>query len=209
MNLTQQPMVESPGEPPASGAVPWDAADVVKAVGVSLGLLIGGILVLIIVNAGFDANSTALALAFTGASELVLVWAAWRFSVFKHGCSWRALGFRRLRLGDARWAVPAGVLASLAIAVLYAAVINGLGWGDNVRSDSFLDESRAVQVAASLLAVVVAPLAEETFFRGFVFTGLRRRLGLRGAAVAASGLFALAHIQPISYVPIFMIGLVL
>ncbi|MCH8191076.1 MAG: CPBP family intramembrane metalloprotease [Chloroflexi bacterium] len=58
-------------------------------------------------------------------------------------------------------------------------------------------------------AQLVAPLAEETFFRGFVFAGLRSRFGFKGAAIAASGLFAVAHIQPITFVPIFMIGFVL
>ena len=58
-------------------------------------------------------------------------------------------------------------------------------------------------------AVPVARLGEGTFFRGFVFAGLRSRFGFKGAAIAASGLFAVAHIQPITFVPIFMIGFVL
>ena len=151
---------------------PWGAGDVLKAIALGLGLLIGGVVLVAVARAGFDANATVVGLAFTGAAELALVAAAWRFSIFKHGVSWSALGFRRLRLEDARWALPA-----MAVAVF--------------------------------LAVIVAPLAEETFFRGFVFAGLRSRFGFKGAAIAASGLFAVAHIQPITFVPIFMIGFVL
>ena len=188
---------------------PWGAGDVLKAIALGLGLLIGGVVLVAVARAGFDANATVVGLAFTGAAELALVAAAWRFSIFKHGVSWSALGFRRLRLEDARWALPAGLMVSLTVAVVYAAVINGLGWADDVRSDSFLDEGVAAMAVAVFLAVIVAPLAEETFFRGFVFAGLRSRFGFKGAAIAASGLFAVAHIQPITFVPIFMIGFVL
>ena len=53
------------------------------------------------------------------------------------------------------------------------------------------------------------PLTEEIFFRGFVLGGLRRRFGNRGALVLSAGLFALFHIDPTIYVPIFFFGIVL
>jgi membrane protease YdiL (CAAX protease family) len=42
--------------------------------------------------------------------------------------------------------------------------------------------------------VVVAPLTEELFFRGFVFNGLRRRLTVPGAAAVSGVLFASVHV---------------
>ena len=50
-----------------------------------------------------------------------------------------------------------------------------------------------VPVAALLALVVVAPLCEETFFRGLLFRGLRARFGLGLAVAVSSILFSAAH----------------
>lgn len=44
--------------------------------------------------------------------------------------------------------------------------------------------------------VVVAPVAEEIFFRGFLYPALARRFGVVAAALGVSALFAAAHIRP-------------
>jgi len=59
----------------------------------------------------------------------------------------------------------------------------------------------------ALLVVVAAPLAEETFFRGFLLQGLARRFTFWPAAVVSSAVFALAHVSWQLYVPIFVLGL--
>jgi membrane protease YdiL (CAAX protease family) len=56
--------------------------------------------------------------------------------------------------------------------------------------------------------VIVAPVVEEVFFRGFVFAGLRTRYRWRKAAVISSLLFALVHLQPAAVVPVFLLGYV-
>ena len=60
-----------------------------------------------------------------------------------------------------------------------------------------------------VLAVVVAPFAEEIFFRGFIFTGIGNRYGYGWGAVVSALLFSLAHMQPAALLPIFMLGLLL
>ena len=62
---------------------------------------------------------------------------------------------------------------------------------------------------AWLLAVVIAPLAEETFFRAFLFTALLQPLGFGWAAAASSLIFALGHFHLGVVVPIFALGLLL
>jgi membrane protease YdiL (CAAX protease family) len=54
---------------------------------------------------------------------------------------------------------------------------------------------------------IAAPFAEETFFRGLVFTGLAQRIPIVWAAVISATLFALAHFEKYSLLPIFVIGL--
>jgi hypothetical protein len=60
-----------------------------------------------------------------------------------------------------------------------------------------------------LLICVVAPLVEETIFRGFVYAGLRRRLPLVPSVVGSAALFALLHANPEAMLPITLIGVVL
>jgi CAAX protease family protein len=49
-------------------------------------------------------------------------------------------------------------------------------------------------IAGGVSAALLAPLAEELFYRGFLYGGLRRRLGPMAAVVITSLLFALDHL---------------
>ncbi|MFN8427356.1 MAG: type II CAAX endopeptidase family protein [Anaerolineales bacterium] len=60
-----------------------------------------------------------------------------------------------------------------------------------------------------LTAVIVAPLVEEIFFRGFLFQGFRQRYGWIAALLLSSGIFAAAHLDPVSFIPTFVLGAVL
>jgi membrane protease YdiL (CAAX protease family) len=55
------------------------------------------------------------------------------------------------------------------------------------------DENLLVAITAILLIVVLAPVSEELFFRGFLFAGLRARFSLWPAVVASGLLFGLVH----------------
>jgi uncharacterized protein len=57
--------------------------------------------------------------------------------------------------------------------------------------------------------VILAPLAEEVFFRGVVFNAWLREGGRRWAFIGSSVLFALIHISLVALVPIFLLGLAL
>jgi membrane protease YdiL (CAAX protease family) len=63
-----------------------------------------------------------------------------------------------------------------------------------------------------LALVAAAPLAEEVFFRGFLFEGVRHtRLGASGAVLLTSLAWALVHVQYDSYEisTVFVLGLIL
>ena len=64
----------------------------------------------------------------------------------------------------------------------------------------------------ALLAVVVAPIVEETIFRGALYPALRDTVGgARGvwvAAVVVSALFAAVHAHPASFLPLFCLAMV-
>lgn len=60
--------------------------------------------------------------------------------------------------------------------------------------------------ALVLAAVVIAPFAEEIFFRGFIFGGLRKKYGWKKAAIFSAGVFAIVHMQLVMLIPAFLLG---
>jgi len=76
--------------------------------------------------------------------------------------------------------------------------------GTNVPEKLF--EERLVLPLAGVATVLVAPLVEETFFRGFVFGGLRR-YGFFWAALASGLLFSAAHLSLGGLIPLALVGM--
>lgn len=64
-------------------------------------------------------------------------------------------------------------------------------------------------VIIGLLVILVGPLAEELFFRGFIFPTITKRFGLALGAIGNSLVFALFHIDPVLFLPTFVAGLIL
>lgn len=60
-----------------------------------------------------------------------------------------------------------------------------------------------------LVGVVFAPIVEEIFFRGFLFQGFRQRYGWIPAIFISSFIFAAAHVDPVAFIPTFVLGVVL
>jgi membrane protease YdiL (CAAX protease family) len=61
----------------------------------------------------------------------------------------------------------------------------------------------------AIVAAVVAPFVEETFFRGFLFQGFRARYGWKVGMVLSSAIFAAAHLDLVVLIPTFILGNVL
>jgi len=59
-----------------------------------------------------------------------------------------------------------------------------------------------------LVLCVVVPVAEEIFFRGFVYRGLRARWGVLTAALASAAFFGVVHLEVMHFLPIFVLGVV-
>jgi membrane protease YdiL (CAAX protease family) len=62
---------------------------------------------------------------------------------------------------------------------------------------------------AILALVIIAPIAEEVFFRGVVFNAWLREGGRRAAYVGSSVLFGVIHLNLVAFVPIVVLGLIL
>ena len=141
-----------------------------------------------------------------------LLAAAWLFGLRRHRVSPAFLGFRRATLTEVSW-LPMIVLAiSLSVTGAYALVMETLGV-DILVPDQGLEKIAALDGFANLPTFVIvgllAPLAEEVFFRGFLLAALVSLLGgLRGALVSAA-VFSVAHFNVSTLLPIFVMGMLL
>lgn len=183
--------------------VPWTPRDVLW------GLLVFVLWILFFVGMGLAGArlhlpvDAGLVIVF---GEAVLLLPAWYFTVHKYGASWADLGLRPFRAG----AVGLGcglMLASVLINFVYAIFLAQFGLQIQPEMEQIFSGT-AFPLALLLGGAVVAPVVEEIFFRGFVFTGLRGQWGWPKAALASAGLFALAHVLPTSFLPIFILGLI-
>jgi membrane protease YdiL (CAAX protease family) len=73
-----------------------------------------------------------------------------------------------------------------------------------------LDSVFRVQAIPMLVTVTLAaPLGEEVFFRGFALPALRKSLGPLAAILISAALFALLHMDPVGFVGLMEIGVLL
>ncbi len=83
-------------------------------------------------------------------------------------------------------------------------------WPDLQPQDTvklFLSNGGLDKLAMAGAAILVAPLVEETVFRGFVYAVVKKYTDGIFAALVSSALFALAHFHLASAVPLFVLAL--
>ena len=133
----------------------------------------------------------------------------WLFSVRKYRCRWEALGFRKFDIKRGLLLALIITVIGIGISIGYEALLQALGWSTS--SDIYMPfNANGIGIAFfAIIAAVVAPLAEETFFRGFAFQGLKKRYGQGWGIFLSALLFSLAHLSPSGLVPIFILGLML
>lgn len=156
--------------------------------------------------------------ALTGGVELAFVVAPAYFVVVRRapGITRReafvALGFRRMPLRPAIAVTIVGFVAIISINLLYGYLVQLFHLQLHTNSDELLQQARYAPITSLALvagAVLIAPICEEIFFRGYLFGGLLQRMGLWPAALLSAALFALAHGDIGSLVVLFVFGLVL
>jgi len=153
---------------------------------------------------------TEVSLAATLPFELALFGIVVALTVIKYRSRWSALGFRPLALRRA-WVPAVVVIVAYITVVVYAIIAESIG-GNKFAPQSTLGEDvfdeKVFVVLAGILALGMAPLVEETFFRGFVFGGLSKKFTFLGAALISGFLFSLAHGQLTTLIPFTFIGMV-
>jgi hypothetical protein len=196
---------------PHEQAVPWTRRDVFWAIVLGAFVVIGLLFLLLVVvevvslTAGNGSSaSTVGSLVLT--AELGLLLPVWALGVRKYHVPWTTVGFRGFDLGKSIGLGCLFLLFALGFNVLWAVLMAAFDQGVQPDLSPLVGESLGSLSVALLGAGIAAPVAEEAFFRGFVFAGLRRTMRLVPAAALSAALFAVAHIVPTSWPPIFVLG---
>ena len=85
-----------------------------------------------------------------------------------------------------------GLAAFFLFVILYSAIVSPDG-DQSVTEDLGAEDSTLALVAAGFVVIIVAPVGEEFFFRGFFYRALRTRLGVLAAAAIDGLVFGLIH----------------
>jgi membrane protease YdiL (CAAX protease family) len=124
----------------------------------------------------------------------------------------RVLGLRPARFWRSLILMAGGYVIYLVISAIWLQA-----WGfqherDDITTRLVSHPTTATVAGLAVFAVVIAPIVEEIFFRGFVFPAMRTRLGVGWAALATGALFGVVHAfgSPWGFlVPLGVLGMVL
>lgn len=199
-------------EPPAG--IPWSLADVGYVAVASVPTIILFVLIRTSALARLTspvARPVALAL-FTALFYAALIGVIYVVAIRRYSAGWGMLGLRSFSVWRAvAWAVG-GWVALRAFLLVYGLILQGVFKYTvplDRRVPRIFGTTRIGMAMAITVAVLVAPVAEEIIFRGFVYGALRKALGVWPGIAASGAVFALAHLQPVLFVPILAIGMAL
>jgi uncharacterized protein len=196
----QEPFLDAPELP--EGAEPrrrprWAPWTSVVALVAGLAAALFGALVIGVVAVAFGADfgdqPPTVTIAATVIQDLCLIASALLFAKMAGRVRPWDFGLRPTRL---RPAIGWAVLTWASFYVFTAAFIAIIGADpkdDQLPKELGVDDSTAAMLAVAFLVAVVAPVAEEFFFRGYFFTALRNWRGLWPAAIFTGLVFGAIH----------------
>ncbi len=113
-------------------------------------------------------------------------------AMLRCGASAADLGLRPVRPLSHLWMAPALVVAAFIVVIAYTLALESFGLTPEQDIDALV-QSPAVLPLTGFTVVIVAPLVEEIFFRGFVYGGLAGRVGWIPAAALSGLMFGAVH----------------
>ncbi|HKG38718.1 MAG TPA: type II CAAX endopeptidase family protein [Conexibacter sp.] len=215
------PAVEPPASGPPSGTggdgsitpwPPWTAG--LALVSAFLFALMGAIVVGIvgaIFGASFTDPPPAVNIVATVVQDGAFIGAALLFAARAGRIVPAQFGFLRTRLLPALGWMAAAYVAYVALGALWAQIVDTNA--ENKLPDSLgADQSTAALVAVCVIVTVIAPIAEEVFFRGYFFGALRNWRGPWPAALITGLVFGGIHYgsaDAVFLVPLAILGFML
>jgi membrane protease YdiL (CAAX protease family) len=204
MTMQLQTAYPAPPNPPErpEGVVPepgwpWWYGPVAVLAGIAVAAVVTVVLGLVLgLTGAVDPKASGpgplLTIVGTLVFDAIFVATAVLFAAIKRRPEPWHFGLRRTRFWPAvGWAVL-GLFSFYVFAGIYSILVP-ITTEQTVTQDLGLREGGVLLLLGGLLVIVVAPVAEEVFFRGFFYKALRTSLPVLPAAVIDGALFGLIH----------------
>ncbi len=174
---------------------PWTAwVALIAAFG---GALMGALLVGVvgaIAGADIEDPTPAVNIAATIVQDICFVGAAVLFAGMAGRPRPEQFGLRPTRVWRALGWMAVAFMAFYVFTVVWVAIVHANADDSKLPDELGVDRSTIALLAAAFLVSVVAPMAEEFFFRGFFFGALRNWKGMWPAAIITGLVFGAIHI---------------
>ena len=195
---------------------PWGVGEALIIFGIAfVAASVLSLLVYQVLKSAFTSTTAAFMLIFFSSVILYTFLLAGTFYSVKvrHGSHLSALGLRIQGLGKGVvWGVGVGLPLFVA-AILVSYVVTRLFGPTNtdmvnnsVNKISGGGISPYLILLLAITLVVLAPVCEEIFFRGYLYPALRNRMDKQPAMIVNGLLFAAAHFELIGFLPRFLLG---
>jgi membrane protease YdiL (CAAX protease family) len=170
--------------------------------------IVGGIVVAGITQlAGLHGNRAAVAVLQTLVQDGALVVSAVALAAHTARPRLWHFGLGRAPLGPLLRSAALGYLAFIVVGQIYQLVFDPEG-EQRIVQRLGADDSLAALAAVGVLVIVIAPVVEELFFRGFFYRALRSRLSFGVAALIDGAVFGVVHFtgaETLSILPMFVV----
>ncbi len=211
---TNEPQIDMPSLPTTPPLpAPWGWREVILGIVVAAAGILALNLILVAINfavgGGLAKNGNVLTV-FVAIQDLIVVGAAALFSVVRYRVGWDRLGWRAFNTPIGCGLSAALLMASYAVRIVYGSIAFAFGYHPALQDVLTRLGTTGIGFILTLIAAaVIAPIAEETFFRGFMYGGLRGRIGTVGAMLVSTLFFTALHLSIDQFIPIFFLGLFL
>jgi len=199
-------------------AVSWGIPDLIRAsiiiIFLSYAIGIVGSFVLKFFNIKLGLNLHMMLSTFF--IDIAVVWVIFYFVTVKYRKTLQSLG---LRLPNFFSNILTGVTAYiltlpllLVILVLSIWILNLLGYTPPPQPvfEIFMKEGRnKVLFFLAIFVSLLGPIIEEVFFRGFMYSAIRKYTGIMAAAFLSGAIFSLLHTNIVGFFPIMALGILL
>lgn len=200
MNPETQPTPPTPE--PQSYSIPWKPVD--HWIGIFL-LALMDVGLLLAVSQGIGSQ-------LAQSAGLVLIQLAYLIPLLVI-FAYRRVNPLSLGFGRFEWSALGLGCGLLIVSYLFILIHNAILMllGVDTQGDQILQLFAALDspVWFVIVGVIFAPVIEELFFRGFLFQGFRQRYGWVNGALLSSAIFGAAHLDPVAFIPTFILGLLL
>lgn len=185
----------------------WREAVLILAVAIVLVYIIS-----ITARAVFHIDGAAQLYVATVIQDVAIIGLIAFFLRKRHQQPWQRISLRKIDSGAALRSILWGVVVLFFMSAIMFLLNQFLPGGlppQNVESLLHFGSPPMAFAIAMFLMAFLAPIAEEMFFRGYIYESLKRHYSVRTAMLATSIAFALVHADVYRFFPLFIGGYML